>query len=94
MKLSNSIKKSSVLVSIFSLVNIFSVLLGVKVFGTESIDDQMLLRALNNSIAEYIPGRGELEEILEADLPYVLKLEASGQNISDISVIEQFVFIQ
>lgn len=86
----NSLRQINILMIVFVLFNFFI----IKVFATDSINDQMLLKALNKSISDFFPNRGSMEEILEADVPYVIKLDASGMEISDISGLEQFVYIQ
>lgn len=64
------------------------------IFAVNYIGDPMLLKAINNSIKEYFPNRDEAQEILEADIPYVLSLNASGLGVADISGIEQFTYIE
>ena len=62
-------------------------------FAMNDIVDNMLLKSLNNSIKQYVLGREDTQEILEADAFYVKSLDASNMGITDISGLEQFVYI-
>lgn len=76
----------------FSFI-IIGCIISFTTFAVNYIGDPMLLKAINNSLKEYFPNRSETQEILEADIPYVLSLDASGLGITDISGIEQFTYI-
>ena len=58
------------------------------------IRDPMLLKAINNFMKQGFPNRSETQEILEADVPYITSLNASNLAISDISGLEDLVYIQ
>ena len=63
-------------------------------FAMNDIVDNMLLKALNNSIKQYVLGREDTQEILESDAFYVKSLDASNMGITDINGLEQFVYIE
>lgn len=79
-----------------NLLFILSIILFSLNLNVLSIDiiDPMLLKALNNSIKQFIVNRSETQEILDKDIPYVISLNASNYQISDISGLENFIYIQ
>ncbi len=77
-----------------SLAITFNYIVNLNSLAMNYIGDPMLLKALNGSIRQFFPNRSDTQELLEADIPYVLTLNAKGMDISDISGLEQFIYIK